>query len=90
MKLIGRSALADRNCSEPIQPGLPTAVSPYPVPSPQSQGAGGPSLTVLKAQDDIPQVEACLLLWEGLVARYLHDWPMGTEGKRDFQLNLVE
>jgi hypothetical protein len=38
------------------------------------------SLTVLEAQDDVPEVEASLLLWEGLVAGHFHDWPVREEG----------
>lgn len=38
------------------------------------------SLTILEAQDDVPQVEASLLLREGLVAGHFHDGPVGKEG----------
>lgn len=38
------------------------------------------SLTVLEAQDDVPEVEASLLLWEGLVAGHFHDWSVRKEG----------
>lgn len=44
-------------------------------------GAGSRSLTVLEAQDDVPQVEASLLLRQGLVAGHFHDRPMGRRGR---------
>ena len=33
-------------------------------------------LTVLNAQDDVSEVEPCLLLAEGLLTWYLHDRPV--------------
>lgn len=49
----------------------------YSRSSPRGQAV---SLTVLEAQDDVPEVEASLLLWEGLVAGHFHDWPVRKEG----------
>ena len=78
LKMIGRSALTDRNGSEPAHPGLQPLLCPPLWGKPRE--AGSPSLTVLKAQDDVPQVEASLLLGEGLVAGYFHDRPVGRAG----------
>lgn len=79
LKMIGRPTLTDRNGSEPLSLG--SSLSRVPLSGPQPRGAGSPSLTVLKAQDDVPQVEASLLLGEGLVAGYFHDWPVGRAGQ---------
>lgn len=84
LKMIGRSALTDRNCSESAQPGLRLLLCPLHSPRVSSlRGAGSPLLTVLKTQDDVPQVETSLLLGEGLVAGHFHDRPMGRAGRRD-------
>lgn len=84
LKMIGRSALTDRNCSESAQPGLRLLLCPLHSPRVSSlSGAGSPLLTVLKTQDDVPQVETSLLLGEGLVTGHFHDRPMGRAGRRD-------
>lgn len=83
LKLIGRPALTDRSCSESAQPGLCCLSDPLT----SAPWAGCPALTVLEAQDDVPQVEASLLLREGLVTGHFHDGPMEKDAGGAFSRN---